>query len=588
MSKTPADISASIIATLNTTAPGLSCELGTPERKIIDAVAEAVSAAYVDQYLIGSLLDIDTKVGLELEQFVAIFGFGRLQGRPAKGVVRMTMTTPSTIDSPIPVGTQFFTSAGLAGTDSALFYATTQPAVLTAGTYSIDLPVECTTIGTVGNIAPDSIVSTGATLGASSVTNLTAMTGGVDTETDSSLRQRFKDTLLRNVAGTKDWYVSLCLQNNNVSRATAVGPISLYKTQLAVPSVSTNVAATDIRYIWPNSTSVFTNLGQLDEKFYTPESDYTVSGNSTLTFTRNSNSALTPGEVVDIEFQYTTRSSRNDPMQEITNKVDIFVDGIDPFPVTERVVVTSRQLTTLSADPLNYQNFERVGSSGTPVANSRFTRLGSVPMVSFPAILNIGTVVYRQGTDYHVIRTTPRINANQTTLATGSHREIAGIEWPNGKGPADNTALTVTFVYNRVPELLNSMISQSKQIGTDVMVHQAGYQYIIPCLSVQYDRAYSTSVVNAAIINRLQKYFQGIAFGASIKLSNLCMAVQQVLGVVDVKVTTQAESSTNYGIQLYDNSSDTVPTVVKVEDFKLADNQILMYRNVRLLRKAAT
>lgn len=588
MSKSPADISASIIATLRTTAPGLSCELGTPERKIIDACSEAVSAAYVDQYLIGSLLDIDTKVGLELEQFVGIFGFGRLQGKRAKGVVRMSMTAPSTIDSPIPVGTQFFTKGGMAGTDGVMFYATTKPAVLAAGTYSIDLPVECTAVGTAGNIPPDSIVSTGATLGASSVTNLAAMTGGTDTENDAALRQRFKDTLLRNVAGTKDWYVSLCLQNTSVSRATAVGPISLFRTQVVVPSISTTVSASDIRYIWPNSSSVFTNLAQADEQFYTPDTDYTLTGTTIATFTRATNSALTVGQVVDLEFQYTTKSSRNDPMNKITNKVDVFVDGIDPFAVSERIVVTSKTLSSLSADPLYYQNFERVGSSGSPQASSRFTRLGSVPLVSFPAVINIGTNVYRQGTDYHVIRTTPRIVANETTLQTGSHREVAGLEWPTGKGPDDNTALTVKFTYNRVPELLASVLSQNKQIATDVMVHQATYQYVIPCLSIQYDRSYSPSVVDTAIINRLQKYFQGLGFGVSFKLSNLCMAVQQVLGVVDVKVTTQAENGTHYGVELYDNSNDTGPASVKTEDFRLGDNQLLMYRNVNLLRKATT
>lgn len=47
MSVTPDQISQSIMSTLKTTIPGLSCELGTPERKIIDAVSQAISTAYV-------------------------------------------------------------------------------------------------------------------------------------------------------------------------------------------------------------------------------------------------------------------------------------------------------------------------------------------------------------------------------------------------------------------------------------------------------------------------------------------------------------------------------------------------------------
>lgn len=590
MPKSPADISAAIIATLNTTAPGLSCELGTPERKIIDACSEAISAAYVSQYLTGSLLDIDTKVGLELEQFVGIFGFGRLQGRPAKGVIRMTITTANTIDMPITLGTRFDTKPGLAGTNGTLSYATTQAAVLTAGTYSTDITVECTVTGTVGNVPPDSIVSVGSQTGAGTITNLAAMTGGVDTESDPALRQRFKDTLLRNIAGTADWYMALALQNVNVSRAAVVGPISLYKTQVEVPAVSTTVATNGIKHIWRDGSSVFTDLGQATEQFYVPDTDYTLTGITTPTFTRSTGSALSAGDIVDLEFQYTPIASRNDPANKITNKVDVFADGIDPFPVTERTVLTSHTLSGVLTDPLYYLNFERVGAatgSTTPSSSSRFVRLGSVPVVAFPPTLTVGSTVYRQGTDYYLIRTTTTNDFNETTLLTGSHREISGVEWLPGRGPADDTSITLKFVYNRVPEVVNSLIAQNKQVTTDVLVHQAGYQYIQPCLSVEYDRAYSISVTNTAIVNRLQKYFQGLGFGASFKLSNVCLAVQQCLGVVDVKVTTAAESS-KYGIQLYDNSSDTIPSSVKTEDFKLSDNQVLMYRDVTLLRKAAT
>ena len=123
MSKTPADISAAIRATLALTIPGLSCEIGTPERKIIDAVSEAVSEAYIDQYLVGSLLDIDTKSGLELEQFVGIFGFGRLAGKRAQGTMRVTVNTASTQDQTFPAGTQFYTQPGIAGLSKTIYFS---------------------------------------------------------------------------------------------------------------------------------------------------------------------------------------------------------------------------------------------------------------------------------------------------------------------------------------------------------------------------------------------------------------------------------------------------------------------------------
>ena len=604
MSRTPAEVSASIIQTLQTTTGGgLSCELGTPERKIIDACAEAISAAYVDQYLIGGLLDIDTKVGLELEQWVGIFGFGRLQGRPARGVIHMSLTTPSTVDTQIPVGTQYFTRIGVTGSGSPLQFATTQPAVLLAGTYTIDIPVECTTSGTIGNVAPDSITGSGVLIGASSVTNLAAMTGGVDTETDAGLRQRFKETLLRNVSGTRDWYLAVCLQNNSVSRANVVGPVSLYRTQIEVQDTPLTLDVQDVKYVWRDGASVFVNLGQADEQFYIPGIDFNLTAGTTNApiFTRGPSENLTIQKVVDLEFQYTTRSSRNDPDLNRTNKVDVFVDGIDPFPVTEQTIIgenggadTVVLKSSPDTDPLYNLNFERIGSSGTPTAGNRFMRLGSVPVIAFPPKLTIGGTTYNQGEHYHLIRTTLKNVVNETTLLTGSQREICGVEWlSTGPSVSPSTPVALSFVYNRVPEILYTVISQSKQIATDVLVHQADYRYFEPCLSVEYDRSYARTVVDRAINDRLKKYFQGIGFGASIKLSNLCMAVQQVLGVVDVKITTEAEAIAHgqtdyYGIRLYDNGTDTVPDFTKTADFKLSDSQVPMYYGVKLLRRPTT
>ena len=77
-----------------------------------------------------------------------------------------------------------------------------------------------------------------------------------------------------------------------------------------------------------------------------------------------------------------------------SNKVDIFCDGIYPYTVTERGVVGSAVLSNNSADPLFTGNFVRVGSAGSPTAGNRFSRLGKVPIVSFPSTITIGTTQY--------------------------------------------------------------------------------------------------------------------------------------------------------------------------------------------------
>jgi len=584
VAKTPDQISKEILAKLAITAPGFSLELGTPERKIVDAVAEAISEAYVDQYLIGSLLDIESKAGLELEQWVGIFGFGRLQGRKATGIVRVELSTAAAQDITIPLGSQFYTRNSLPSTGSRLYFAATQAVVIPAGSYVTDIPVECTEVGTAGNVPPDSIVYLGEVLGASSVTNLQAFTGGVDPETDDELRQRFKDTFLRNIAGTEDWYLGLAYQNKFVSKAACFGPIRKYSTQIAVPNGTLNLPVTaDVKYAWPAGETVFKDLGQETETFYRPIDDYTFTAGSSPQITRVTTGSMTVGDIVDVEFEYTTRSSRNDPQNGITNKVDLFVNGADPFTVTERTVVTSQTLSASTSSELYTGNFARVGSTGTPSATNRFMRLGSVPILSFPSTLTVGGTTYQQGVHYHVLR--------GTTLLAGSVREVAGIEW-TAAGPANDTPITVSYVYNRVPEVLNAVVKAGKQITTDVLVHQASYAYLRVYLSVEIDRGYVVTQVVNALQERLREYFAGLPYGAWIEISDLALAAHQVLGVDNVWLTRGPghpdgqEHATDYGIKVYGDSTDTTPSSVQTTDFKLLDNQLPVFLEAVVLRKA--
>lgn len=578
MAKTPDQVSADILAKLAITIPGLSFELGTPERKIIDGCAESVSEAYVDQYLLGSLLDIDTKTGLELEQFVGIFGFGRLQGRQAAGVVRVELTTANVQDIPIPLGTQFYTRSNLPGTITPIYFSSTQAVVIPTGSFVADVPIRATTVGVSGNVPPDSIVYLGSIIGASSVTNLSSLSGGVDTETDDELRQRFKDTFLRNIAGTADWYLGLALQNVNVSKAIVFGPITKYATQVAVPSDTLNLPVTaDVKYAWPGGETIFRNLGASDETFYRPVDDYTFLGGANPQLALVSSGAMVVGDIVDVEFEYTTRSSRNDPLNGITNKVDVFVNGQDPYTITERTVISAQTLSSNAADLLYTGNFARVGdNAGSPSATNRFMRLGSVPIISFPDSITVGTSNYQQGVHYFLVR--------GTSLVAGSVREVAGLEWTSA-GPDNGTPLTLTYIYNRVPEVLGAVIKQGKQITTDVAVHQASYLYLRPCFSIEYNRGLVLSTVNNAIIDRLQAYFNGLGFGDWIEISDMMLAVHQVLGVDNVSLTTSSDSNTDYGVKVYAASNDTTVQSQPITDFKLPDNTLAQLLTPVLLRK---
>ena len=842
MPGTPDQISQQILAQLALTMPTLSCAIGTPERKIIDACAEQIAAASIDTYLLGSLLDVDTKAGMELEQFVGLFGYGRLQGTYAQGTVRVTLTVASTTDYTIQQGTTFYTTAGLAGASVQLYYAANQSVVLPAGDYSVDVPVTCTTVGVSGNVPPGAVTNLSTAIGSSAVTNLQAMTDGTDPETDDALRQRFKDTFLRNVAGTADWYIALCQQNTSVTRVIVFGPTVLYTTQIAAPSTTVALPVDqDVKYVWclipetrvltdgldwvpvgslrvgdlivgfdesvegrgnkrkwrqsrvtqsyicpartlmvtmdngttvtstadhmwlvsgrrvghtgkrrgvirntqnvqwvkskdllpgdqiryvpswdedlsfeagwmagitdgeasynkhnvtilqnpgpvfdkivdllarnkfkhsvartrstglspdpccqeillhggmderlrffgifksarlapkfmsdlygscivgKNSnfakvisveeagvqdvvalststntlvaegllshntgmTSCFINLGQEDETFYTEGDDYMLSTGVSPVFTRVATGVINQDDIVDLEFQYTPTCSRNDPVNGITNKVDIFCDGIAPYSVTEQTIISGVTLSSLVDDPLYTGNFIRMGSPGNPTATNRYTRLGNVPLVTFPPTLTVGPEIYIMGTHYYVL-------ADRTELQ-GSRLEASGIEW-DSTGPTTGTELTLEYVYNQVPEVLDSVMTSSKQLCTDVLVHQADYVYLQPCLSIEYNRSYSPAVVNAALATRLQSFVAACPFGAQIKFTMLCTVVTQILGVDDVKITTTTDNPDVHGVRVFANSEDPDPIAVYDDDFKLNDNQVAYYLGAIITRVAS-
>lgn len=585
MSRTPNRVAADILAKLKVTVPQLSMEIGTPERKLIDAVAETISESYMDQYITGTNFDIDTKNGLELEQFVGIFGFGRLQGRRATGVVRVEVATESTQDIHIQNGTQFYVAFGGETPGTNLYFHATQRAVLPKGHFSVDVPVECTIIGSIGNVAPGTMASVGSTLGIATVTNLSPMTGGIDIETDDELRSRFKATLLRNVAGTSDFYLALAYADQNVSRAVVYGPVSTYRTQIEAPSGSAVLEVNqDVKYVWPEHTSVFKDLGTSNERWYTPGIDYAWTGGGAATLARFTTGMLTPGDIIDVEFEYTTKASRNNPTAGITNKVDLFVNGADPVTVTERTVIGIQTFNTTPGHELNQNNFKRLRTAGDrPATANRFMRLGSVPLVAFPRKLVIKTAdspianTYEEGVHYWVV--------TSDTLMRGSDREITGIEWTSA-GPPSNTPITLTYSYNRTPQLLNSILKNTKQITTDVLVHEAEYRYLQVYLDVEYDRGINLSDAALNIQEVLRRLFAAQQFGAWIESSDILHAVRLVRGVDNAQLTKSTSSATNYGVKVFSHAESTVPLMTTTADFKLEDDQLPVFLNAVITRKA--
>jgi len=173
---------------------------------ILRALAE--SQASVSLWLQGLTLNLltvtrlATSQGSDVDSFVNDFNMTRLPGSVSTGIVTFSRIIP-TNPAVIPVGALVQTSDGSQQfqvyadpTNTAYSANAGGPGVpgyrLPAQVTSLNVPVENTIPGSVGNVQPNSItlIQTGMS-GIDSVTNEAAFTNGFDVESDAAVRTRF-------------------------------------------------------------------------------------------------------------------------------------------------------------------------------------------------------------------------------------------------------------------------------------------------------------------------------------------------------------------------------------------------------------
>lgn len=230
-----------MIAQLRLLDPSASAEVGTPERKIIDAVAQSLTDSQIDLALLEGGLDVEAKFGSGLDRFLALFGFNRQTATFSKGFVNFSRLTPSSFKIRIPAGTQIISriSGVTAGNTTDITFTTTLEVILEPPNLSVVAPVRATIPGTPGNVSANTITIFGGnpTLGITAVTNQLATLGGVDQEDDDEFKTRFRNTVFRNLAGTEDQYLALAAATAFTKKVNVIGPISRYREYLQVPPV---------------------------------------------------------------------------------------------------------------------------------------------------------------------------------------------------------------------------------------------------------------------------------------------------------------------------------------------------------------
>jgi len=595
------DISSNIIDALRVTEPTLDTSIGSVIRKIVDAASGSISEAYTDSHLVSYAYDIDSKTGGDLDDFCALFGIARLQAQRATGVV--TFSRPSSIATTrtgvVGAGIQV-----LAMTTPAVYVQTITSAVMAIGQTSIDVPVQALVAGPQGNVAAGTLVNLATAIdGVTSCTNSASLAFGTDSESDDQLRSRFKATVFRNLAGTEAMYRAMALQvqadpsdstSRAVSQVNLIGPKKTWTEQVAVVSGVASTSLTSAAYIYPRSVYVGANISQ--GQFLTPTTQYTVTINNAVnpaTLQIASVGTNMPDGFYDLQFDYVPTYSRNDPLStrfgavgaNITNRIDLWVNGIVAQTATQACVFTSTsamRFNTTPNDPLQASRYIKLNGS-PPSNNDVFVPLAYGPIISVPASLVIGANTFVLGTHYDIVH-------QNDAFGYGPTSRYGLVFYVAGSLPVSNTAFSITYTSHSVPaSVQNAIESQWRLLGTDMQVHGGKIVQYRYHLAIVFDRTYDQSTVTTNVNTALAAFINGLGFNSAMQVSDLLQVIHNVPGVDNARFLNNTDDGTHYAMEIILPSGATGAVASsggRAIDVYFDDASYPLFHSTRIIAKA--
>ena len=603
--KSAAQVAANMVAAMKVADPELDTSIGSVTRKIIDVVAEQIAPAYAQSYLRDWVNDVDSKSGSALDDFVAQFGFQRIPARRASGLVKFVRPTAAPGNIPIPLNTVVITSG--APTISFATYAT---AWVLKGTKEVTVPVQAIQAGASGNLPVGSITRLASQVSGVSATvvQADAITGGVDAESDEALRERFKNTVFRSLAGTKDMYLATALEDptpdddsDSVAiAANIIGPTSRWREQVQVGAdgfLTSTLPAGSRKYVYTGTTVFGTDIE--NGEILTEGVHYNFV-TSPVVRVEPIGDAIEEGTVYDLDFEYVSKASRNDPENGITNRIDIWVAGVAPQQASEVTYFQTEDFVLDSTEPLYFANFLRLMDDGLqfPLQGNKFLQLAWGPIVEFPQVLSINGEEFVRDEDFWVVY--------DWTAFGLSPRSRFGLEFKADTAPPPNSQIVLSgstsYYYNRLPHDVQERAARWKLLTTDFLAHAAFEFRFIFNLAVMYHPNYERGVVQAGIDSALSNYINNFGFGNTMQVSDILQVAHNVPGVDNVRFLNSTERAieddeNSYGIQIVTRGGTHInhvewpitadPEVTKrVRDITFADYQIPVLHDARYVTKA--
>lgn len=581
------DISTQMRDLLAASEPELDTTIGTPIRKILDAVAEVVAEAYVDTHLLDYQYDIDLKTGADLDEFVRLFGFNRFPAKRATGTVVLERSTAAVDAILIPVNTQFSTDGS-----SPIVVQTTTPVLLLQGETSVQVPAQASVGGSQGNITANALRRRISPLeGVNSFTNITAFTGGADPESDEQLRDRFKRTVFRSMAGTAPMFLGVALADPSVTQANVIGATKVRREQIDLVSGTATSTVEDAFYIYPNSQIVGVDID--NGNILTPDVHYEFDNSVNPPVVNSLDGTAAPDGVYDLVFEYVPISSRNDPENGVTNRVDIYVNGTRATEATEVVVFRDSRVFVDGSDevlsPLYVDKFER--PDGDPPEEGNFFLAYAFAPVLDPSLSGVIEVESDldlvEGVDFFLI--------NDISKEGGTPSSLSGIEIiseANGgtEDPVDLSLFQVNYTFNAVPRDIEEAARAWRLITTDVKVHQARAVLLNLYMAIILESGYSFSAVVSDMEQELSNFISEIGFNGVLQVSDLMEVAGRVSGVDAVRFLNNTDDAVNYAIQWVGSDGTTIietfATGGRADDSIFSDDSYPVLNDLTVIQKA--
>lgn len=603
MATSQADIASQLKAALAAALPDLDTSIGTPMGKIVDALARPIADAYVDNQLQTYVYDIDSKIDADLDAFCQLFGIARLAAKRATGVVTFTRGSEN-LDSIVFIPINYQISSA---TESPVIFQTITGATMNVGVLSVTVPIQAVVAGPEGNVGATLITNMSSPIqGIASVTNVSATSGGLDQETDSALRTRWKATVFRNMAGTEDMFLGTALNDPDCFAANVVTATKMVREQIQIASGAATSTVNDAKYVFNTPVA----LGQdIDNGVvYLNGHEYTFNTTTPPSITVNSSTAIPDGTIADLEFQYTSSASRCDPANGIINRIDVWCGGTRAVAAQQSTVFRNTRLFT-SSGTYNRANFIRMDGTN-PTLSNVFIPLAYGPILTVSPTVTIASTTYGLASAAHPMGTvsggvTYAYQIVHDNTANGwTPQSLFGLEWNASTVPPNNSVFTLgvdgAYTYNEVPTSIQKQLDSWRLAGTDARAHQATSVPMRFSFAIMYDRVSYPPQVNQSINASLSSWLNSLGLNANVQVSDVLQVVHNVPGVDNVRFLNGSDypgftvgTANNYavGIQRLTAAGTVLASYVdaagRAKDIFLLDSEVPQFGNGIYAQKAA-